>query len=242
MEEIERRAEGVLAVLPDYIWRGEQPPVPIEEIADSHFGLHVRDVSQAEMREAPGLPEIAVDESISGLLIPELGEIWVNSEEAGAWPTRRRFTIAHELGHHVLHRVGGESLFCRRAVVDPVTSPGPESRPPLPIGEQEANVFAAAILMPAWLVQQHYEHANGEFAVLCERFASSQSAMGRRLRAVVSPSASRASVRPSEEMTATEAASEVPGARSGDAVIRARAGSVAAHQSTHPHGARGPAA
>ena len=103
MDEIESRAEAVLSVLPDYIWRGDTPPIPIEEIADSHFGLHVRDVAPSEMRAAPGCPPLADGETLSGLLIPTLGEIWVNAEEAGAWPSRRRFTIAHEIGHHVLH-------------------------------------------------------------------------------------------------------------------------------------------
>ena len=119
MEEIERRAEAVLAELPDYVWRGEIPPVPVEEIADTHFGLRVREVAPEQMRTAPGGPELAEGETISGLLISSLGEIWVNAEEAGQWPGRRRFTIGHELGHHVLHRSGQQTLFCRRATVDP---------------------------------------------------------------------------------------------------------------------------
>ena len=113
------RAEAILAELPDYIWDGDRPPIPVEEIADTHFGLHVRDVAPAEMREAPGCPKLGDDETLSGLLLPSLGQIWVNADEATQWPPRRRFTIAHELGHHVLHRTGQQSLFCRKATVDP---------------------------------------------------------------------------------------------------------------------------
>jgi hypothetical protein len=183
MEEIERRAAAVLAELPDYVWRGELPPVPVEEIADTHFGLRVREVAAAEMRTAPGCPELAEGETISGLLIPSLGEIWVNAEEAVEWPGRRRFTIGHELGHHVIHRTGRQTLFCRRATVD--AEPGPaEAAPAPPDIEEEANVFAAALLMPAELLRAEYAR-DRRFEWLCELFGTSGAAMGRRLHAVI---------------------------------------------------------
>ncbi|MQA75981.1 MAG: ImmA/IrrE family metallo-endopeptidase, partial [Solirubrobacterales bacterium] len=129
LEAIERRAAAVLAELPDYIWRGELPPVPVDEIADSHFALRVCEKTPAEMRTAPGCPPLGDGETISGLLIASRGEIWVNAEEAGQWPGRRRFTIGHELGHHVLHRTGQQTLFCRRATVDPEPAPGERPAP-----------------------------------------------------------------------------------------------------------------
>ena len=70
MEEIERRADEILAELPDYIWDGDRPPIPVEEVADSHFGLHICDKQPAEMRAAPGCPAIRDDETLSGLLLP----------------------------------------------------------------------------------------------------------------------------------------------------------------------------
>lgn len=183
MQDVELRAQQILAELPDYIWDGSRPPIPIEEIADTHFGLHVRDVAPEEMRTAPGCPKLSEDETLSGLLLPSLGQIWVNKDEATQWPPRRRFTIAHELGHHVLHRTGQQSLFCRRAVVDPDDKPA-TTRPPLPVSEEEANVFAAALLMPAALIERYYRR-NRDFEWLCEAFGSSGAAMGRRLRAVI---------------------------------------------------------
>ena len=183
MDAIERRAEQLLASLPEYIWSGEAPPIPIEEIADSRFELHVRDISAADMRTAPGLPALPDGEVISGLLIPSLGEIWVNAEEGGQWPLRRRFTIAHEIGHHILHRTGQQALFCRKANVREDTPA--KTKAPLPVSEQEANAFAAALLMPAELVRQHYESCRGNFDELCAIFASSGAAMGRRLHAVI---------------------------------------------------------
>lgn len=183
MQDVELRAQQILAELPEYIWDGARPPIPIEEIADTHFGLHVRDATPEEMRTAPGSPNLAEDETLSGLLLPSLGQIWVNKDEATKWPARRRFTIAHELGHHVLHRTGQQSLFCRRAMVDPDDKPA-TTRPPLPVSEEEANVFAAALLMPAALIERYYRR-NPDFEWLCEVFGSSGAAMGRRLRAVI---------------------------------------------------------
>lgn len=185
MEEIERRAEAILAALPDYIWDGDRPPIPVEEIADSHFGLHVRDVPPTHMPEAPGCPALGDDETLSGLLLPSLGEIWVNADEATQWPPRRRFTIAHELGHHVLHRTGQQSLFCRKAMIEPEDEKPATTRPPIPVTEQEANVFAAALLMPARLIAHYYRQTEGDFEQLCLVFKSSGAAMGRRLHTVI---------------------------------------------------------
>ena len=92
-ESIEERASRVLSGVPDWIWNGDTLPVPVEHIADSCFGLHVRDV--ADLSSAPGVPSLGPDQSLSGLLLPGLGEIWVNAAEARDWPSRRRFTIGH---------------------------------------------------------------------------------------------------------------------------------------------------
>ena len=108
VEEIERRAEAVLASVPSWIWDGESLPVPIEDIADSHFGLLVREV--ADLHAAPGAPALPRGQSLSGLLLASAGEIWVNAREAREWPPRRRFTIGHELGHCAALRGGWRGL------------------------------------------------------------------------------------------------------------------------------------
>lgn len=128
MEEIEVLAERFLAAVPSYVWDGAALPVPVEDIADSHAGLLVRDVD--DLRQAPGAPPLEPGQSLSGLLLPSLGEIWVNASEALEWPARRRFTIAHELGHWSLHRDADRGVFCRAAMVDPETRS--EERPALP--------------------------------------------------------------------------------------------------------------
>ena len=108
----------------------------------------------------------------------------MNADEAVQWPPRRRFTIAHELGHWVLHRTGQQALFCRKGAVREDDAPT-TTRAPLPVTEREANAFAAALLMPAPLVARYYERTGGNFEQLCLVFKSSGAAMGRRLNAVI---------------------------------------------------------
>jgi Zn-dependent peptidase ImmA (M78 family) len=186
-QRIEDRAQAILAELPEWLWDGETLPVPIDDIADSSFGLLVRDVT--DMSEAPDCPPLDEGQSLSGLLLADRRQIWVNHKESRQWPPRRRFTIAHELGHWVLHRDEQRSLFCRHGAIDPPADPksAPEARPPLDPIEAEANAFAAALLMPARLIERHYAASSGSdrFEQLCTLFGSSGAAMSRRLRQVI---------------------------------------------------------
>jgi hypothetical protein len=175
----ERAAERVLAnAVEDGLWNGRSLPVPVEDIADSHFGLLIRD--RDDLWAAPGAPARHAGQTLSGLLLPNLAEIWVNRSEAIEWPGRRRFTIGHEVGHWVLHRRLEGGVFCRRATV--VEEEEPVGPPP---AEEEANVFGAALMMPAGLVQWAYGKTGGDFKVLCTMFGASGGAMGRRLHRVV---------------------------------------------------------
>jgi hypothetical protein len=178
MEKVERLAEQFLAGVPSYVWDGYSLPVPVEEIADSHVGLLVRDID--DLSSAPGAPPAESDQALSGLLLPAAGEIWVNAEEARQWPPRRRFTIAHELGHWSLHRDAERPVYCRSASID-----SEERRPSLPPAEEQANTFAAAVLMPARLVREQYVRLERDFFKLCDAFGASGAAMGRRLHAVI---------------------------------------------------------
>ncbi len=178
--DIEALAAAFLASVPGYIWDGQSLPVPIEDIADSHLGLLVRDVE--DLRLAPGAPRLDTDQALSGLLLPDRGEIWVNAEEGRLWPPRRRFTIAHEIGHWQLHRTGHGSVFCRSTAIEPDPTSAPA---PLTPAEEQANAFAAALLMPPQLLQRQYEATGRDFARLCRTFGSSGAAMGRRLHTVI---------------------------------------------------------
>ena len=63
-------------------------------------------------------------------------------------PTRQRFTIAHEIAHHVLHASAAFHVDNRIAILrrDPKSSEGTDHT------EIEANVFAAELLMPSSLL------------------------------------------------------------------------------------------
>jgi hypothetical protein len=190
VDAIEARAEDALATVPAWIWDGETLPVPVEEIADSCFSLLVRDVPPDAMSSLPGAPELDPGQAVSGLLLASRGEIWVNADEACEWPGRRRFTICHELGHWRLHRTGQESLFCRSTAVAPEENDAhpASTTPPVPISEEEANAFAAALLMPAQLIREHYPRIK-DHAEMCRLFGASGAAMGKRLHAVIHPNA-----------------------------------------------------
>jgi hypothetical protein len=79
---------------------GAELPVPVESIAEDLLGLHV--VESDEL-------------GVSGLLLPLEREIWVNAAEARESPGRRRFTIAHELGHWVCQVLEGSEPAVRDA-------------------------------------------------------------------------------------------------------------------------------
>lgn len=182
-EQLELAAEALLAEVPDWIWNGEELPVPVQAIADDHAGLLVRDV--ADLSQAPGAPELGPDQSLSGLLLASRGEIWINASEGRQWPQRRRFTICHELGHWRLHREPGQqTLFCRKSAVDEEES-NPKGFPPM---EDEANRFAAALLMPRHLMREHYERLRRHddcFERMYKLFGASQVAMGKRLHTAI---------------------------------------------------------
>jgi Zn-dependent peptidase ImmA (M78 family) len=92
---------------------------------------------------------------VHGLLAVRGGvsAIYVNADDS---PVRKRFTVAHELGHMVLHMTSGDVEFVDnadsfRATIDPDADWTPLRRK-----EWEANVFASALLMPADLVRKQW--------------------------------------------------------------------------------------
>ena len=78
--------------------------MPVEAIAVDLLGLSV---DEHEALDA------------SGMLIPAEHQIWLNGSESRRSPGRRRFTLAHELGHWICQYLAGreEPTFCREADV-----------------------------------------------------------------------------------------------------------------------------
>jgi Zn-dependent peptidase ImmA (M78 family) len=112
----------------------DAPPVPVQELAAS-LGYQV-------------IYRYFDDHDLSGTVIRDRrGTVMIGINTLHA-PVRQRFSIAHEIGHAIMHLAEGEDL-----IVDPPArsffnrderaSLGEDSR------EIEANQFAAALLMPA---------------------------------------------------------------------------------------------
>src|SRR3954454_2854802 len=114
---------------------GEPPPVDVDELAASLCCLRIRLAD--DLDGIDGAPRGAV---LSGLLLPARREVWVSQRESSV---RRRFSVAHEVGHFLLHvGPGSVGVFCRATDVQP------DPASPERLREREANRFAAELLMP----------------------------------------------------------------------------------------------
>lgn len=111
-------------------------PVPIRKIAERKgLNIHPYDLGV----------------NISGVLVieKEQGTIGINPLESSV---RQRFTIAHELGHFILHKDSSESLFVDKEFK--ILFRNQESATGELKREQDANAFAAAILMPKNILEE----------------------------------------------------------------------------------------
>ncbi len=91
-------------------------------------------------------------------------------------PNRRRFTVAHELGHFFLHRAQGDFedglLFRREYQTNP--------------REYEANEFAAKLLMPTLEFRREAAACNYDFTALAQVFGVSVAAAEYRNKNITS--------------------------------------------------------
>ncbi|HLZ15051.1 MAG TPA: ImmA/IrrE family metallo-endopeptidase [Candidatus Saccharimonadales bacterium] len=114
-------------------------------------------------------------DQISGLFDKQQRKIFLNAEEPAA---RQSFTLAHELGHYFLDHKSNEYGVYRR------DSLYAESKPEK---EQEADCFAAELLMPAELiakVKAKYGLTDDNTSALAHLFGVSPSAMRYRLKSL----------------------------------------------------------
>ncbi|HMI80472.1 MAG TPA: ImmA/IrrE family metallo-endopeptidase [Solirubrobacterales bacterium] len=176
-------AAAAQALLRDFEERygdGGAPPVPVERVASSLLGLFVDEAD--DIRTLPGAP--ADRGRLSGMLDPEEMVVWIDRGEARRSPGRRRFTIAHEIGHLVLHVPAlPEAFYDGPGDVREIEEGSPGSKLTGPRRrEREANLFARELLMPESLVNEQ-AHATGfNLPALAKRFEVSVPAMRLRLR------------------------------------------------------------
>lgn len=150
-----------------------EPPIKVEALA-----------------RAKGLPivEQALESDVSGALV-SLGNknhgIAVNAAHA---PVRKRFTIAHELGHFLLGHDPGDHLDWGFTVLrrDGRSSEANDFQ------EIEANFFAASLLMPKHMLRADVDLKRGfhgeveldeaEIMTLAKKYGVSRAAMEYRLK------------------------------------------------------------
>jgi hypothetical protein len=176
-------AAAAQALLRDFEERyeaGGAPPVPVERVAGSLLGLFIDEAE--DIRALPGAP---TDQGrLSGMLDAEEMVVWVDRGEARRSPGRRRFTIAHEIGHLVLHvPVVKGAFYDRPADIREIEDDAADKElPELRRREREANVFARELLMPERLVNEQAHTTGFNVPALADRFEVTVPAMRLRLR------------------------------------------------------------
>lgn len=111
-------------------------PVDVDAIAQ-HLGVPVvREPFQSDLAE------------ISGVLYQKDGRAVIGVNAAHA-PTRQRFTVAHEIGHFVLHK-GASALHVDRSIS--LRFRDARASQAVDADEIAANAFAAELLMPRELL------------------------------------------------------------------------------------------
>jgi Zn-dependent peptidase ImmA (M78 family) len=119
------------------------------------------------------------DDNIVGMIAKRDDQVTMLINQADP-PFRKRFTIAHELGHHFLHLVGdghfvdGEANLFRLPYDDQHGITAERRR------EIQANIFAAALLMPEEAVRREWNHVRS-VSWLARKFNVSEEAMGIRV-------------------------------------------------------------
>ncbi|MBL0269441.1 MAG: ImmA/IrrE family metallo-endopeptidase [Chitinophagaceae bacterium] len=169
--QIEKKAQELLDSL-----KINELPIPINEVAE---------------RAGTSVTAFDLGDDISGVL-----HIKNNKANIGYNPSeskvRQRFTVAHELGHYILHKhdekdkiyVDNENYFYPlkfRTTNMKLSEQDYEE-------EQEANAFAAALLIPVRLVQREVKNYNGfdlsdnsMIVELAKKFDVSMQAMSYRI-------------------------------------------------------------
>ncbi|MBI3292194.1 MAG: ImmA/IrrE family metallo-endopeptidase [Elusimicrobia bacterium] len=112
-------------------------PVPIEFIIDNHFRINIV--------PAPGIRENA---DVDGVISRDFKEIWVDENVYENNPHRYRFTLAHEVGHMILHEQIYKSLQFQSIADWKQKVPAQFEEREYSYFEIQANSFAGLVLVP----------------------------------------------------------------------------------------------
>jgi hypothetical protein len=148
--EIEASANDLLAGYAARFGARQHATTPLEEIVESHLSISL---GFSNLQE-----DFQTTETILGATFLQSNEIVISDEldpyEHPLREGRYRFTLAHEIGHWVLHRPQAMATHQASLILCRSTS-----RPDRL--EWQANQFAAYLLMPAALVKIGWENMYG---------------------------------------------------------------------------------
>lgn len=156
LSQIEKKASALLQN------HGAEVPVPVVAIAQS-LGISIVTVKMPEF--AGSIPSGVLNETEDGK--------WSILLRADDGITRQRFTIAHQIGHFLLHK---NQQFIDTFPAGEVFQIKQESDE----AELQANHFALCLLLPKKLVTEHWQQIRN-VSVLAEFFNVSESTMQYRL-------------------------------------------------------------
>ena len=135
-DTIESHAHQTLVEFYSWLGRDISMPVQAEVMAEQYLGYNIEVTSEGLFSDPDYLGGIVFDDNV----------IKINAA-AETHEGRYNFTLAHEIGHHVLHRAlfieqqtEIQKILCREAGNKPLV-------------EQQADRFAAALLMPESFVR-----------------------------------------------------------------------------------------
>jgi Zn-dependent peptidase ImmA (M78 family) len=146
-EDIEQAANDLLSDYQNKFSWVPQCPIPVERIAEKHLGYRIEITDD----------DIYKDAEILGGIVFEDKVIQVNGSIENH-DGRYNFTIAHELGHHCLHK----ELFQKLSIESDTHTKMCRESGEKPLSEQQADTFAAYLLMPTKFVKKAYIKAFGD--------------------------------------------------------------------------------
>lgn len=158
MADYKKAKEKAMELLQNYDIR--EPVVPVFDIARQEGLKIVGFESRDKLKD------------FSGFYDSRIKTIYINNEDS---PNRQIFTVAHELGHYKLqHALGNLEVLPRYA--------NPVAKEPV---EQEANFFAANLLVPENMLKEtmkKYKLTSLDTDLLSKLFGVSREVMTYRLQ------------------------------------------------------------
>lgn len=144
--DLQKAKEESQKILSDF--GADSPPIPLDDIVAT-YGLKIL---YSDFSVLPYGNEIA------GFINLDTKTIYVNKDDP---PNRQRFTIAHELGHYILHPEFIKddtkySVLLRQILTNKNYAPE----------EKEANCFAANLLVPDEMLRKYEDKPNSIISTL----------------------------------------------------------------------------